>query len=77
MLSGTAQSRYAAEEASEFNREHPVGTPVLFWPGLREGKGKLARTRSAAKVFAGHTAAVLIEGHIGVVALSHVEVIRG
>lgn len=70
------QTRHAADEAAEFNREHAVGVACLYWPAEREGKGLLSRTRSEAKVFGGHTAVVMIENHTGLVPLSHVEVIR-
>lgn len=72
----TKQSRRATEEVAEFNKETPVGSPCLFWTGEREGNGQLSRTRSIARVLGKHTAAVLVDGHVGAVALSHIEVIR-
>ena len=55
-----------------WNRDCPVGTPVRYWTGVREGEGKQSKTRSAAKLLGGHMAVVWIEGVSGCVALSHV-----
>jgi hypothetical protein len=59
--------------AHKWNQRFPVGTPVRYWTGLREGLGKVSKTRSAAEVLGGHTAVVWIENQVGCVALSHVE----
>lgn len=56
-----------------WNQRFPVGTAVRYWTGLREGIGKLSKTRSEAQVLGGHTAVVWIENQVGCVALSHVE----
>lgn len=57
----------------QFNADHPVGTLVTYWTGMREGQGKASRTRSEASVLGGHTAVVWVEGHSACIALSHVE----
>lgn len=62
------------EEATQFNKQWPVGTAVRYWTGLREGQGKLSRTRTAASVLSGHTAVVWVEDHGACIALSHIEV---
>ncbi|REF00242.1 hypothetical protein [Thermomonospora umbrina] len=62
--------------ADGWNRLHPVGTPVTYWPGRRKGPGRRSRTRSKAWVLEGHTAVVSVEGHAACVALTHVQVIR-
>jgi len=59
-------------EIDQFNERVPVGTPVLFWPGVREGAGRESATRSAAWTLGGHTAVVLVEGYAGGIALTHV-----
>lgn len=64
----------AEETCAEFNSRVPVGTAVVFWPTAREGHGRPSRTRSEAWVLGGHTAVVMVEGHTGGVALSHVAV---
>ncbi len=71
----TKQSTYAAKQVHDFNRTNPIGTAVEFWPGVRDrySKGKLGRTATQAQVLGGHTAVVWIEGHVGCVALTHVE----
>ncbi len=56
-----------------FNAAHPIGTPVKFWPGLREGDGLDSQTRSGAWLVGGHTPVVLIENYAGGIALTHVE----
>lgn len=61
--------------ADEWNGTHFVGTPVRYWPGVREGEGILSKTRSPAWELGHGEAVVLIEGKSGGVALSHVEVV--
>lgn len=68
-LVGEAQAK-----ADAWNARYPVGTPVRYWTGLREGPGKTGETRAAAEVLKGHTAVVWVTGLAGCVALSHVEV---
>lgn len=60
-------------EIYRFNASHPVGTEVRFWTGLREGEGKMSKTRTAASVLGGHTAVVWVEDHGACIALSHIE----
>lgn len=71
----TARARRAQREVDAFNARHPVGTPVRYWLGVREGPGSTSRTRSQAALMSDH-ASVWIEGVAGSVALSHVEVIE-
>lgn len=71
----TARVKRAQREVDAFNERHPVGTPVRYWLGLREGPGSTSRTRSEAALMSDH-ASVWIEGVAGSVALSHVEVIE-
>ena len=59
--------------ASEWNDKHPVGTPVLFWPGLRQGSGFQSRTRSAAWEMGDGTPVVKVVSRSGGIALTHVE----
>ena len=58
---------------ARFNRDHPIGTPVRFWPGVRSGEGRPSRTRSQAQILSGHTPVVWVEGYAGCIALTHVE----
>lgn len=55
-----------------FNEHVPIGTSVIYWPGIREGEGRASVTRSAAWLLGGHTPVVLVDGYPGGVALSHV-----
>lgn len=66
----------AEAEAKAFNEQHEVGTEVRYWTGLREGEGKLSRTRTEASVLGGHTSVVWVEDHGACIALSHVEPVR-
>ncbi|MEU4231122.1 hypothetical protein AB0F17_43095 [Nonomuraea sp. NPDC026600] len=57
----------------EWNAAYPVGQPVRYWTGWREGEGRRSRTRTPAQLLGGHTAVVWMEGESSCVALSHVE----
>lgn len=57
-----------------WNRDNPVGTPVDFWPGFREGPGRRTVTRSVAWVMPSGSAVVMVEGYAGAIALTHVDV---
>ena len=57
----------------EFFNEHvPIGTPVGYWPGVREGEPRRSVTRSAAWLMGGHSPVVMVDGYPGGIALSHV-----
>ena len=57
----------------QFNKLHPPGTLVRYWPGIREdGPGTLSLTRSAAWLV-GKRTVVAVEGYAGGIALSHVD----
>jgi hypothetical protein len=73
-MSNIARSTVSAEKlAAKWNKEWPVGKIVRYWTGVREGIGKMGKTRTEAMVLGGHTAVVWIEGYDSCVALSHVE----
>lgn len=55
-----------------FNQVCPVGSPVYYWPGAREGEPRKSVTRSEAWLLGGHTPVVMVEGYAGGIALSHV-----
>lgn len=61
------------DEAEEFNSRYPVGTNVVFWPGMRDGAGRHSRTRTPAWALS-EDAVVSVEGYPGGIALTHVEV---
>ncbi|MBT8454170.1 MAG: hypothetical protein KJO40_19560 [Deltaproteobacteria bacterium] len=60
--------------AAIWNATVDVGTPIRYWPGRREGPGKLSRTRSPAWELGDGSPVVSVEGHAGGIALTHVEV---
>ena len=53
--------------------EIPIGTPVLYWPGIRAGEGRPSVTRTPVFNVCG-TECVSVEGYAGGIALSHVEI---
>lgn len=65
----------AKREVQYWNDAYPVGTPVRYWPGLREGEGTESTTRSSAWIL-GEDAVVMVVGKSGGIALSHVEVVK-
>lgn len=52
--------------------ELPVGTPITYWPGFREGDGVTSFTRSNVWALGG-TPVVLVRGRAGGIALTHIE----
>lgn len=64
------------EQVNHFNAAAPIGTPVRFWRGTREGEGLRGITRSDAWLLSGETPVVMVEGCSGAIALTHVEVIE-
>lgn len=55
-----------------FNETCPIGSPVWYWPGVREGAPRASVTRSEARLLGGHTPVVMVEGYAGGIALSNV-----
>lgn len=70
------KKRTAEEIAAVWNRHHPVGTPVTYWPGVREGAGRTSKTRSPAWVVCGN-AVVSVDGYAGGIALTHMQAGEG
>jgi hypothetical protein len=70
----------AAREVGAWNEAHPVGTRVAAYPGCRpEDAPDCERldtvTRSQAWVLGGHTPVVMVDGHSGGIALTHIDAI--
>ena len=63
----------AQAAVDRFNDDHPVGTPVTYWPGAREGEGTRSVTRTPAWLVSGHPC-VSVDGYPGGIALTHIEV---
>ena len=75
-MSAGRRRRAAKVDLDAWNRAHPVGTLVAYWPGAREGEPRQGKLRSpATRLWAGGTPVVWVEGHAGCLALSHVEVL--
>jgi hypothetical protein len=66
-----------------FNAAHPVGTPVMAYPGCRPeldpdgqlGRRMKTRTRTTAWLANGHTPVVMVEDYSSWIALTHVDAI--
>lgn len=71
----TATKAKPADIAAKWNTDHPIGTPVLYWPGTLEGPGRPSKTRTPAWVVGGHSAVVAVDGYTGGIALTHVTVL--
>lgn len=64
------------KQCDDFNSRCPVGTPVLFWKGVREGLGANGIVRHPATVLGGHTPVAWITGASGCIALTHVQPVQ-
>jgi hypothetical protein len=53
----------------QWNKAHPVGTEVYFYPIIGGSAMRARKTRSEAYVLSGHTAVVFLDGESGCVAL--------
>lgn len=62
----------AAEAAERWNKRHPIGTPILYWPGVMEGLGRESTVRSEAWVMPSGIAVAKVEGYAGGIALTHI-----
>lgn len=61
-----------------WNRLYPVGTPVKCYRCYGDEKSAfLSRTRSEAYMMGGHSGMVLVDGHSGGYALTHVQPLVG
>lgn len=69
-IKATAADKQAV---TQFNSLHPIGTPVRYWTGIREGDGKTSFTRTQAHLLSGHTPVVWVNGEASCIALTHVE----
>lgn len=58
--------------AQDWTRRHPIGTPILYWPGAMEGPGVESKVRSEAWVLPSGTAVAKVEGYAGGIALTHI-----
>jgi hypothetical protein len=61
------------QRAVDWNIVHPVGSPVLAWPGTRDVEPLRTRTRSGAWTLPSGEAVVMVDGHAGGIALTHVD----
>lgn len=73
-FSAEERKRRAQKRADDFNQHYPVGTPVRYWAGVREGAGTISKTRTPAWLVSDHVS-VSVEGKAGGIAISHVDVL--
>jgi len=57
------------EYCDDWNRKYPIGTEVLYQPVMGQPECTFHKTRSAAYVLSGHTAAIFLDGVSGCVSL--------
>lgn len=62
-----------APAADGWNATHPIGTPVLAWPGSLRDEPLVTRTRTTAWTLGHGVAVVAIEGRTGGIALTHIQ----
>lgn len=77
-MSAKRHVRQNLEEACAiWNRTHPIGTPVNYWPiAGRLCKPVTTRTTSGAWLLNNHELVVFVEGVSDYVAVSHVQKLR-
>lgn len=74
-MSRKTKHQRATEAAEAFNAAHQPGTPVLFWPGIRQAEPLESTTRGTAWALPSGHAVVRVHGRAGGIALTHIEVI--
>jgi hypothetical protein len=72
---GRGTTKKSLKQIESFNKKNPVGTPVRYWPGVKQGAGVESKTRSEAWDLCG-SPSVMVEGYSGGIALTHVEVMQ-
>lgn len=65
-----------AAQVDAWNTAHPVGSPVQYWPGMRDGEPSYGVTTHPASVLGGHTPVAWIDTCGSCVALTHVRVLE-
>lgn len=67
----------AKQVVDRFNRRHPVGTLIRYWP-LARGFGFPVKTRTRTRVYllGGHTPVVWVDDRADCIALSHADVVE-
>ncbi len=56
----------------DWTRRHPIGTPILYWPGVMEGPGVESTVRSEAWIMPNGVAVAKVHGYAGGIALTHI-----
>lgn len=55
-----------------WNRTHPIGTEIVYWPGVMTGNGIESTIRSEAWIMPSGIAVAKVEGYAGGIALTHI-----
>jgi hypothetical protein len=72
-MTDTAQRTTHHDTVDSFNAACPIGTPVLAFPGSRDGRALMTTTRSTAWLV-GPEPVVMVEHYAGGIALTHIEI---
>jgi hypothetical protein len=67
----TRQARLV-REAEECDRRMPVGTPVVYWLGVKDGPGRAGVIRNTFSVFGSRVVVGWVAGQASFVAASHI-----
>lgn len=59
--------------ATQWNAAHPIGTPVLAWPGTLDSEPMHTRTRTPAWELGSGYPVVSVDGYAGGIHLTHIE----
>lgn len=62
------------KQVTNWNAKNPIGTPIYYYPTLKDRIPKQTKTRSTAWVMSCHSAMVMIEGVSGGVSLDHIQI---
>jgi len=68
----TADLMTVEELVAWFNDEHPLGTDVTYWPGIKGGAARQGAIRTPAWVLPSGEPVVSITGYAGGIHLSHI-----
>lgn len=59
-------------QVNNWNAKNPIGTPVYYYPTLKDKTPKQTKTRSTAWIMSCHSAMIMIDGVSGGVSLDHI-----
>ena len=60
-------------QAHDLSESYPVGTPCRYWPGTKQGEGRLGRIRQPYGITRDGHIVTFVTGLAGYILASHVE----